>query len=393
MATSTGRKPATGPWSTPCTGAAPMSSKIECTAVNELIDLVQQKPLDRDSAAELLFQPPREANLRRQVDGTPAPRSLWAVELPEPTEARATMPKIPARGPQFEPTPRPSATEHLRGGSDIHAMLKRLAVPAGILVMVGSGIGAAIKLTRHHATGAPLDYVAAFTPPKVIVAPPAPPPAPAQAKLVDVMLASTPPGATATLLDNTTGASTPLGSTPVEASLDPSKQYDVRFELAGHRATTEHLDPATSKKLEVALAEPAPDPAAEPVAATPAKSRRHHQAKKAATKRIATASPAHHAHATQDEDGISALAAMSTTKAKAAKDGKPSDAPGFLSITTSVPCAILVDGANTGKTSPAKLSVPAGHHSVRLIAATQHINKQISVDVAAKKTTKLFQSF
>src|SRR3569623_1427950 len=263
MATSTGRKPATGPWSTPCTGAAPMSSKIECTAVNELIDLVQQKPLDRDSAAELLFQPPREANLRRQVDGTPAPRSLWAVELPEPTEARATMPKIPARGPQFEPTPRPSATEHLRGGSDIHAMLKRLAVPAGILVMVGIGSGAAIKLTRHHATGAPLDYVAAFT-------------------------------------------------------------------------------------------------------------------------------PAHHR---QDEDGISALAAMSTTKAKAAKDGKPSDAPGFLSITTSVPCAILVDGANTGKTSPAKLSVPAGHHSVRLIAATQHINKQISVDVAAKKTTKLFQSF
>src|SRR3569833_3722489 len=79
MATSTGRKPATGPWSTPCTGAAPMSSKIECTAVNELSDLVQQKPLDRDSAAELLFQPPREANLRRQVDGTPAPRSLWAV--------------------------------------------------------------------------------------------------------------------------------------------------------------------------------------------------------------------------------------------------------------------------------------------------------------------------
>jgi len=84
---------------------------------------------------------------------------------------------------------------------------------------------------------------------------------------------------------------------------------------------------------------------------------------------------------------------MSTTKAKVGKDGKPSDAPGFLSITTSVPCAILVDGANTGKTSPAKLSVPAGHHSVRLIAATQHINKQISVDVAAKKTTKLFQSF
>src|SRR3569832_2432201 len=223
MATSTGRKPATGPWSTPCTGAAPMSSKIECTAVNELIDLVQQKPLDRDSAAELLFQPPREANLRRQVDGTPTPRSLWAVELPEPTEARATMPKIPARGPQFEPTPRPSATEHLRGGSDIHAMLKRLAVPAGTLVMVGIGIGAAIKLTRHHATGAPLDYVAAFTPPKVIVAPPAPPPAPARAEGGGGGRAAAPPGAAAARRGGAAGAAAPRGAAPGGAAREPAK--------------------------------------------------------------------------------------------------------------------------------------------------------------------------
>jgi len=375
--------------------AGPMSSKIECTAVNELIDLVQQKPLDRDSAAELLFQPPREANLRRQVDGTPAPRGLWAVELPvEPTEARATMPKIPARRNQFEPTPRPSITDRMAGAPDMRAMLKKLAVPAGILVMVGIGVGAAISLTRHHASGTPLDYVAAFTPPKITMPAP-PPPAPAKAQLVDVMLASTPPGATATLLDNTTGASTPLGSTPVEASLDPTKQYDVRFELAGHRATTQHLDPATSKKLEVALAEPD----AEPVAAAPAPaktSHRHHQAKKAAAKRIATAPTARHG----DDDGIASLAAASTGKHRVSADqsgkmidAKPSDAPGILAITTSVPCAILVDGANTGKTTPAKISVPAGHHSVRLIAAAQHVNKQISVDVTPKKTTKLFQSF
>ena len=392
-----------------------MSSKIECTAVNELIDLVQQKPLDRDSAAELLFQPPREANLRRQVDGTPAPRGLWAVELPvEPTEARATMPKIPARRNQFEPTPRPSVTDRMAGAPDVHAMLKKLAVPAGILVMVGIGVGAAISLTRHRSSGSagtPLDYVAAFTPPKIVMPAPPPPPAPAKAKLVDVMLASTPPGATATLLDNSTGASTPLGSTPVEASLDPTKQYDVRFELDGHRATTQHLDPATSKKLEVALAEPE----SEPVAAAPAPaktSHRHHQAKKAAAKRIATAPSARHG----DDDGIASLAAASTGKrgpadqsgktirgpadpggktirGPADQSGKTIDAPGILSITTSVPCAILVDGANTGKTTPAKISVPAGHHSVRLIAATQHINKQISVDVAPKKTTKLFQSF
>jgi hypothetical protein len=379
-----------------------MSSKIECTAVNELIDLVQQKPLDRDSGVELLFQAPREANLRRQVDGTPAPRGLWAVELPEPTEARATMPKIPTRKVEFEPTPRVDenarrSARAQRAETDIPLTLKKFGVPAGILVMVGIGVGAAISLSRHRETGTPIDYVAAFTPPKVVIAPP--PPAPTVVpKLVDVMLASNPPGATATLLDNSTGASTPLGSTPVEASLDPTKQYDVRFELAGHRATTQHLDPATSHKLEVALAEPEAATTAEVADATPppAKTGKHHRrhqtsAKKAATKRVATAPASTSRHAKSDDDGISQLAAMSTAKKDAG--GKASDAPGFVSITTSIPCAILLDGANTGKTSPAKLSVPAGHHSIRLIAATQHINKQLSVDIAPKKTTKLFQSF
>src|SRR6185312_8080839 len=210
MATSIGRKSATGSWSTPCPWDGAMSSKIECTAVNELIDLVQQKPLDRDSGVELLFQPPREANLRRQVDGTPAPRGLWAVELPEPTEARATMPKI-SRKVEYEPTPRADENARRaraqRAETDIPLTLKKFGVPAGILVMVGIGVGAAISLSRHRETGTPIDFVAAFTPPKVVIAPP-PPPVAAKPKLVDVMLASNPPGATATLLDNSTGAST-----------------------------------------------------------------------------------------------------------------------------------------------------------------------------------------
>jgi hypothetical protein len=302
------------------------------------------------------------------------------------------MPKIPTRKPEFEPTPRPElgrSARAQRAETDIPLTLKKFGVPAGILVMVGIGVGAAISLSRHRTTGTPIDYVVAFTPPKVVVAPPPPPAAPVKPKYVDVMLASNPPGATATLLDNSTGASTPLGSTPVEASLDPTKQYDVRFELDGHRATTQHLDPATSTKLEVALAEPATEPVADatPAAAPISKHHRRHQtaAKKAATKRVAAAPTSRHG----DDDGISALAAASTAK----KDSKQSDAPGFVSITTSVPCAILLDGANTGKTTPVKLSVSAGHHSIRLIAATEHINKQISVDVAPKKTTKLFQSF
>ena len=76
------------------------------------------------------------------------------------------------------------------------------------------------------------------------------------------------------------------------------------------------------------------------------------------------------------------------------KDGKKAtDVPGKLAVTTSVPCAILLDGVNTGMTSPATLSVAAGHHSIRLIAATQHINKQVGVDVTAKKTTRVNETF
>jgi hypothetical protein len=399
-------------------------SKIECTAVNELIDLAQKRPLDRDSAADMLFAPLKEANLRRQVSGTPAPIGLFAVELPvEPTEGRATMPKISTRRPQFEPTPRPTpdldhraiprlsqdlrqhaakltgAHEDFEQTTDVPRlrrlqkkwdalpeMVRKLALPTGALLMVGIGVGLAVK--SHGPAGTPLDYAAAFTPPKIVIAPkPAPPPqAP---KLVDVRLESTPSGAMATLLDNTTGSSTPLGSTPVEASIDPTKQYDVRFELDGHRPTTQHLDPATSKKLEVALAEPEPQVEAAPPPPVVAHHRRGRHgavaAKKAAAKRVATAPAARHS-----DDPIAALG--NAAKTRGAKPGAP-DAPGFVSITTSVPCAILLDGANTGKSTPTKLTVPAGHHSIRLIAAAQHVNKQVGVDVTAKKTTRINESF
>src|SRR5260221_13811595 len=78
--------------------------KTECTAVNELIDLVHRKPLDRDSEEELLFSSSAPRRLR------PRPQQLFAVEMPsEPTEARATMPVIWTRKPEFEPTPRDDA--------------------------------------------------------------------------------------------------------------------------------------------------------------------------------------------------------------------------------------------------------------------------------------------
>ena len=64
-------------------------------------------------------------------------------------------------------------------------MVKKLAVPAGIVLMISIGVGAAISMSRHHApqvdaTKPPtsIDIAAAFTPPKIVIAPtPAPLPA------------------------------------------------------------------------------------------------------------------------------------------------------------------------------------------------------------------------
>src|SRR5262249_12591667 len=113
-------------------------AKVECTAVNELIDLVQNKRLERDSDEELLFQAPAPARgpgrfvappvqlfgsgpvfpadapaipAHPDLDPTIKEPRISDFEPPslhrpsEPPEARATRPKLWRRKPQFEPTP------------------------------------------------------------------------------------------------------------------------------------------------------------------------------------------------------------------------------------------------------------------------------------------------
>jgi hypothetical protein len=444
-----------------------MSSKIECTAVNALIDLVQKKPMDRDSAAELLFAPPAGTSGRRPANGTPGlfagdvpaatdvakatavpaatdqrsdpgarhaanvakaaqPRNIAAELATKPTEPRAALPKRAAGTPPFEAAPAASipAFDQATGrkprqtvqddlettyipraaSTELPRFLKKLVIPAGILVMVGIGVGAAVSIS-HRDEGKPFDYIAATTLPKVLptvmVPPPkmAAPPVPVKAMLVAVRIDSTPTGASATLLDRDTGNSMPLGSTPLEASLDPAKSYDVRFELDGRPTTTEHLTLAASDAhptLSVAFA--AADPAPAPVPATTGKKKHHHHERvnSAAAKRVSAAprsvaaaakTPASRGEAAPASRGEAALASLGPAK------DKRTEPPGALSVSASIRCAILVDGVDTGMVTPAKLTVAAGHHSVRLIAATQHINKQVGVDVIAKKTTRLDQTF
>lgn len=78
-------------------------------------------------------------------------------------------------------------------------------------------------------------------------------------------LESTPPGASVTLVDE--GNVSVLGRTPIDASIDVSRSYEVVFALDAHVTKVEHLDP--SKTLNVAVTLDSPKPA------KPARKSRH----------------------------------------------------------------------------------------------------------------------
>lgn len=368
-------------------------SKVECTAVNELVDLVRSRPLDRDSADDDLFgsSAPRAARLR----GTPAP-SLFEMPAPPPAPIPSTI--RAAAAPMPVPRARPAAALHLAAHDEsatshvaryvpLATLGRRFALP--IAGLVGFGILTGIVYTRiaHHGDATPSPSPAQVALAAAAALPPAPAPivapvpaAPVAPKLVDVRLDSTPPGATATLLSN--GISTPLGSTPVDASVDPTKSYDVVFSIAGQPSQVEHLDPSTTQHVQVAFtAAPAPTVAA---AAPAAKTSRHHAHAAPHAARVAAATPAHHA----------STAAPKTVAAAEPATPDPGTGNGTLAIATTTPCAILIDDKNTGLTTPQRaIPLPAGHHNVRLIAATQHVNKLVSVDISAHHTTRISPTF
>ena len=391
--------------------------KIECTAVNELIDLVQQRPMTRDDAEEeVLFSAPRQVRLR----GTePPPRiDLFAVSLPPLPVAQPAAPQPqpiaqPAPLPYSPPIPQPvaqppayaanayahapleldasqsidRATMLVPRSAPIGRLAKRIALPAAAIAGLALGCGIVYAVASSGDTGPSVSDVTfaaanAVPPaPRPVAPPPAPTPAAAAPTpvLVQVRLDSTPPGATATLLSN--GSSTPLGATPVVASVDPAKKYDVVFAVDGQPSKVAHLDPSSMQHLEVAFDAPAPAAAAPaPTPAVVAKAPHHHHrdhhAASAAVARVAAAPPSR----------------QKSPSAAVVPD--PGAGNGTLSIVTDAPCAILIDDHNTGLTSPQRaIPVPAGHHNVRLIAAALHVNKLFSVDAAVHKVTRISATF
>jgi len=256
---------------------------------------------------------------------------------------------IPSLANMLEPEPTMSVPRQRTGLAPIHIVL---AVACALL---GITAGALIALT-DRTTIEPHPMPAPIAAPHPIVAPiePAPAPAPAPAPvavpaLVDLHVESTPAGATVMLVGDA-GATTVVGTTPVDVQVDPARDYDVLVKIADRAPRLEHVTAASNHHVAIAFDQPAAEPA---VAAAP------------------VARP-HHDHAAASEEV----------------------AKGSLRIASKPPCSIAIDGHATGMTTPvAAIPLTPGHHSITLTNAEQGISLTKDVTIEADHSTSLIQNF
>ena len=236
---------------------------------------------------------------------------------------------------------------------------------------------------------------------------------------VDVRIDSTPSGATVMLVDR--GKTSFLGTTPISASVDPSRSYDIVFTYANKPTQVEHLDPKATTRLAVTLGKAgnqskevakatrsekaiATAPQAEKKAVTEVK-----VAKSATTAKTTVTLPkAKVADPFADdtaalEKKLAEKKAAKTEKAAPVEDKaekaavKPEKVAakggdGVLMISSKPPCEIWVDGASTGLMTPQRaMSLPAGKHKITLVSPDKAHKKTIAVEISPDKPTKVIQ--
>jgi len=246
----------------------------------------------------------------------------------------------------------------------------------------------------------------------------------ATTSMVDVRIDSQPSGATVMLVDR--GKTTFLGTTPIATAVDPSRSYDIVFTYADKPTQLEHLDPTSTKHLSVILgkagnrAEGSNGLSAEKNAATAAKvdTKAADAAKLAQAKADADAAKLAKAEAAKATKAAALPTATktATAKAPAKKVAKVAD-PGFgdtiekpavakpavaatpaaggdgvLMVSSKPPCAIFVDGKDTGLMTPQRaLKLSAGKHTITLVSPDKTLKKSVAVQITADKPTKLIQ--
>ncbi len=179
-------------------------------------------------------------------------------------------------------------------------------------------------------------------------------------QLVDVRIDSKPAGATVMLVDN--GKTSFLGSTPVAASLDPSRAYDVIFTLENHPTQMVHVDPTKTRHVELVLGH-------------------NGSAGKVTTTARTASKPA------------AQLAEPSFEAPKPAAAPKAAAHKGTLMVTSKPPCEIWIDGASTGLSTPQKaIPLAPGAHKITFVNTADNINKTVPVTITADQSTKLIQN-
>lgn len=358
---------------------------IENTAVNELIARAHDEPTLDTSHSTLPATMPVAAPFEEQGAGA---AQAWAAALDgyiadSPTWSQATAPawRRPASPRRlYELMSRPDRermvpTFQIRRRSPLREVVGRLVLPIAVLVSTGVVIGAYVAFSGNHrapaaqlaAAARPADVPpatptkparAAVAPAVVTPAPSvvpveaaprtAPVVAPAPPALVDVRIASTPSGATVTLVDR--GRTQLVGDTPVDAAVDPSREYDLVFTYADGPPHVEHLDARTTRRVEVALDRHEP---ARPAPQRPERGDRVERVERAE---------------------------------------RPDRGVGTLMISSKPPCEIAIDGRATGLTTPQRaISLSAGSHRITLRNSEKSIRKTLTVQIAANATEKVIE--
>ena len=227
-----------------------------------------------------------------------------------------------------------------------------------------------------------------------------PAPAPAAAKIakptfVDVRIDSSPSGATVMLVDR--GKTSFLGTTPISASVDPTRTYEVVLTYANKPTQVERLDPKATTHLAITLGKAAK--ATQPKAMTQVETPKAE--KKVATQVAATkpaANPADDTEALARKLAEKKKAAKTETTAPAevekavAKPAAKATGAGVLMISSKPPCEIWVDGASTGLMTPQRsMSLPAGKHKITLVSPDKAHKKTVAVEITPDKPTKVIQ--
>jgi hypothetical protein len=359
---------------------------VENTAVNDLVARAHDQPLGSRST------PPATMPVAAPFEDRGAGAAhAWAVAVDGYIAESPTWSQKTAQAPRRPPSPRrlyelmsqqPDRermvpTFQMRRRSDVRSAVGRLLLPVAVLVSTGVVIGAYVAFSGHHrgpvraasvsasasgahaATPAPAASVAPVAvPARVAPAPAAAIVAPAPPALVDVRIDSTPSGATVTLVDR--GRTQLVGTTPVDAAVDPSREYDLVFSHAGGPPRLEHLDARTMHHVDVALGEPGAAPAAAPAPAP----------RPAAASRTARAESA---------------------PSRAGRVREPVG-EGTLMISSKPPCEIAIDGRATGLTTPQRaIALPAGSHKITLRNPEKSIRKTLTVEIAPNATEKIIE--